>query len=76
VKVNVTVDRVKYGKKITVIEITPAPDREELKELLRFLKRRLGTGGYLDGDKIILQGDQSRGLLMLLFEALGHGEPA
>jgi translation initiation factor 1 len=45
------------GKEVTVIEL-PGKDTTSLSDWLRDLKAALGCGGSLQGESIMLQGDQ------------------
>lgn len=53
------------GKEVTVVEHLnlPAP---QLEQWLKTLKAGLGCGGTVDGDAIVLQGDQRKRLPPLL----------
>jgi translation initiation factor 1 len=53
------------GKEVTVVEQLGLR-RAELEEWLKALKSGLGCGGSLDGDAIVLQGDQRKRLPELL----------
>jgi len=56
---------VKYGKKQTII-IVPWLGNDEVKSLLKYLKKRLGTGGYIEDGKIVLQGDMTHRIWKVL----------
>jgi translation initiation factor 1 len=53
------------GKEVTVIEQLALPPRE-LVAWLKDLKAALGCGGALEGDTLVLQGDQRKRLAALL----------
>ena len=74
-KIDIVVRTVKYGKKETVITL-PGVKGEQLKETLRYLKKRLGTGGYIEDGKIVLKGDMTRRILKLLVEELASAVEA
>ncbi len=57
------------GKEVTVVEHL-AIDASARSEWLKTLKAALGCGGSVDGDRLVLQGDQRRRLPALL-EARG-----
>ena len=46
------------GKTVTVVSFHGQPTPEALREWLRDAKARLGTGGAVEDDTVILQGDQ------------------
>jgi translation initiation factor 1 len=56
------------GKTATIIEGFAGTD-EELEELARTLKNRLGTGGSARGGEILIQGDRKNDVMALLKEA-------
>lgn len=58
------------GKTVCVISGLGLPD-EELKNLLKHLKGKLGTGGAVKDHSIEIQGDH-RDKLLTLLEARGH----
>jgi translation initiation factor 1 len=53
------------GKEVTSVEQLDLPDRE-LEVWLKELKAALGCGGVVEGDAIVLQGDQRKRLPALL----------
>jgi len=56
-KVTVRREKRQKGKEVTVVRgIDPA--RNDLPALLTKLKSSLGTGGSLDGNDLVVQGDQ------------------
>lgn len=56
---NARVDRKgRGGKTVTVVAFHGMPDEAQRMAWLRFAKRQLGIGGALEGDGVILQGDQ------------------
>lgn len=57
------------GKEATVVEKLELPPKE-LEVWLKDLKKSLGTGGVIEGDTLVLQGDQRERLRELL-EARG-----
>ena len=57
------------GKEVTVVEQLGLPARQ-LDEWLKALKNGLGCGGVVEGDTLVLQGDQRKRLPALL-EARG-----
>lgn len=70
-KLRVSIDRKqRKGKTATIIEGFTCPD-EEVSELAKRLKTRLGTGGSARGGEILLQGDWREKCLDILRE-LGY----
>lgn len=60
------------GKEVTVVEqLTLRP--AELEQWLKALKQGLGCGGVIEGDRLVLQGDQRERLPQLL-EKRGVGK--
>jgi translation initiation factor 1 len=55
------------GKEVTVVEQLALKARE-LEEWLKALKNALGCGGVIEGDTLVLQGDQRKRLPALLQE--------
>jgi translation initiation factor 1 len=55
------------GKEVTCVELRDLSSAELL-EWLKELKQRLGCGGSLDGDTLVLQGDQRQRLRTFLLE--------
>jgi translation initiation factor 1 len=53
------------GKEVTVVEQLALPARE-LEAWLKSLKQALGCGGSVEGDRVVLQGDQRQRLPGLL----------
>lgn len=71
VKYRIRVENVKWSKRITIIEFEKPLPRGVMKGLLGFLKRKLGTGGYIDGDSVIvLRGNMARRVPRLIEEYL------
>ena len=54
----ISVKKVKYGKKVTVIEVNGEVDN--IKMLAKELKQRLGAGGSIKNGVIEIQGDHRR----------------
>lgn len=50
----------KWGRKLTVLTPTMPLKDEDLEKLLKILKRRLGTGGFVKNGSIYLRGDMSK----------------
>lgn len=46
------------GKTVTLVMVSPTPDIDRLKILLRSLKRFLGCGASMEGEVLVIQGDQ------------------
>ncbi len=70
-KIRVRLDRKRRGgKSVTVIEGLRMPDAE-LKNLLKQLKSKLGTGGAIKEDLLEIQGDR-RGAVMAVLEKMGY----
>ncbi|MBC8369271.1 MAG: hypothetical protein P8L98_04925 [Planctomycetota bacterium] len=55
------------GKVITTVRDIPA---EKMDETLKFIKKTLGTGGSIDSDLLVIQGDR-RAQLTRFFEKQG-----
>ena len=48
----------RYGREVTIVEPhRPTKDESSLKEIARQLKEALGTGGDVEGGRIVLHGD-------------------
>jgi len=60
----ITVKKVKYGKKVTVIELNGG-EVDDMKLLVRELKRRLGAGGYVRDGAIEIQGDHRKRIKLI-----------
>jgi translation initiation factor 1 (eIF-1/SUI1) len=45
------------GRTVTSVELRPEPDARRAGETARLLRRYLGCGSFVEGKKIILQGD-------------------
>lgn len=58
------------GKTATIITDFTMPD-DELQALARQLKTKLGTGGSVRGNEILIQGDR-RAQVMEILRGLGH----
>ncbi|NOY39339.1 MAG: translation initiation factor [Nitrospirae bacterium] len=70
-KVRVRLDRKhRGGKSVTVIEGLRMQNAE-LRNLLKQLKSRLGTGGAIKDDLLEIQGDR-RGAVMTVLEKMGY----
>ncbi len=70
-KIRVRLDRKhRGGKSVTVIENLRMPDAE-LKNLLKQLKSRLGTGGAVKDGLLEIQGD-CRDAVMAVLEKMGY----
>jgi len=70
-KIRVRLDRKhRGGKSVTVIEGLCMPDAE-LKNLLKQLKSRLGTGGAVKDDLLEIQGDR-RDAVITVLEKMGY----
>ncbi|MEC4676050.1 MAG: translation initiation factor [Nitrospirota bacterium] len=70
-KIRVRLDRKsRGGKSVTVIEGLRLPDAE-LKDLLKQLKSRLGTGGAVKDDLLEIQGDW-RDAVIAILEKMGY----
>lgn len=68
---HVLIDRKgRKGKTATIIEGFTGSD-EELEELARTLKQRLGTGGSARGGEILIQGDRKNDVAAVL-RSLGY----
>lgn len=65
--ISIKVKNTKYNRKVTEI-IIPDLSEAEKKQLLRTLKKKLGTGGYIEDGKIILRGDLARRVVRVLRE--------
>jgi len=49
----------RYGREVTIVEPhRPTKDESSLKEIARQLKEALGTGGDVEGGRIVLHGEQ------------------
>ena len=59
IRIHVEVKRVKWGKKVTIIKLDGVSEKEK-ETVLKFLKKRLGTGGTIKNGDLILQGDMSK----------------
>ena len=57
-KFEISVKPSKYNRKVTLIAFSD--DSLNLKIIAKELKKRLGTGGTVKGNVIILQGDQRK----------------
>lgn len=70
--IKIRLDTRKFGKAVTVVDGFPT-DKELLKQLARFFKSKLATGGTFreEGGRIELQGDQRQRVKQLLIEELG-----
>lgn len=55
------------GKTATIIEGFEIPD-EEIEEIARTLRKKLGTGGSSRGSEILIQGDRKTDVIRLLKE--------
>ncbi|MDE6523557.1 MAG: translation initiation factor [Muribaculaceae bacterium] len=55
------------GKTATIIEGFEIPD-EEIDEIARTLRKKLGTGGSARGGEILIQGDRKTDVIRLLKE--------
>ena len=55
------------GKTATIIEGFEIPD-EEIEEIARTLRKKLGTGGSSRGGEILIQGDRKTDVIRLLKE--------
>jgi len=70
--IKVRLDTRKFGKAVTVIDGLPN-DKDLLKQLAKFFKVKLATGGTFreEEGRIELQGDQRQKVKQLLIEQLG-----
>jgi translation initiation factor 1 len=70
--IKVRLDTRKFGKPVTVIDGLPN-DKELLKQLAKFLKIKLATGGTFreEEGRIELQGDQRQRVKQIFIEQLG-----
>jgi len=70
--IKIRLDTRRFGKAVTVIDGFPN-DKELLRQLARFFKTKLATGGTFreEGGRIELQGDQRQKVKQLLIEELG-----
>ncbi len=67
----VSIDRKgRKGKTATIIEGFTAPDNQ-LEELAKTLKQKLGTGGSARGGEILIQGDRVADVISIL-NSLGY----
>jgi len=64
-RINVNVNRRRYGKEVTVIDGLD-PSDIDLQELTKFLKSKLACGGTVKGSSIELQGDHRERVKELL----------
>ena len=73
-KFNITVAKIKvekrkFGKEVTIIEFQDKMEKDELKSLLKNLKKRLGCGGTIVDEKTIeLQGNHKNKVKNILKE--------
>jgi translation initiation factor 1 len=57
-QLSVRLESRRYGKPVTIVEGLDA-DAIDLEALASDLKKQLGTGGTVEGDRVELQGDQT-----------------
>lgn len=67
-RLSIRLEERRYGKAVTIVEGFDAGDGTDLSELASTLKRRLATGGTVDGGRIELQGDRADRLPEILRE--------
>lgn len=66
-KITITIGRVRYGKKVTLVEgINPGD--ANIRDLMSHLKNKLGCGGTYKKSMVLLQGDHTRKLKNILVE--------
>lgn len=70
--IKIRLDTRRFGKAVTIIDGFPN-DKELLKQLAKFFKTKLATGGTFreEEGRIELQGDQRQRVKQLLIEGLG-----
>jgi len=62
------VRKVKRRRIQTIIEFNGHMSSDEMKVLLKKLQKKLGTGGYIEDNKIVLRGDHRDRLQELLYD--------
>jgi translation initiation factor 1 len=63
------------GKTVSVVSGVPGPEARR-QELLKSLKQRLGAGGALEGEAIVIQGDHRDRIVELLNQMGYRAKPA
>lgn len=63
---------VKWNRKLTVLTPEEALGKEELEKLAKYLKRSLGTGGFVREGSIYLRGDMTTRLCRILKQYKGN----